>query len=183
MGRKTSATPKSVSKKKTSHTQTFGKASASARILWAAMVLEKLSKNPSLSRKQVVALASVKATTEPCVLSMLKMEGSIAYDKTTITLSELGRSKGDTSVVPANNNAVQAYLKTRYLTTKTAVLFDVLRNGRTYDRQSLGETLGNSNKTTMASALSKMAKVGLVEYPDADTVRLTNLCFPHGRPT
>ena len=182
MGRKTSATPKSVSKKKTSHTQTFGKASASARILGAAMVLEKLSKNPSLPRKQVVALASVKATTEPCVLSMLKMAGSIAYDKTTITLSELGRSKGDTSVVPANN-AVQAYLKTRYLTTKTAVLFDVLRNGRTYDRQSLGETLGHSNKTTMASALSKMAKVGLVEYPDADTVRLTNLCFPHGRPT
>ena len=156
-----------------------GKESAASRILSATLVLESILRTTMIPRKQAMIFASVKATTEPCALSKLKMEGSIQYDRTCIQLLDKGRAKAGRIHIPSNNRGVQAYLKEKFLTGKHARLFDIMCDGRIHNRRVLGASVGINNKATLASTFSRMVQTNLAEYPDKDSIQLTSICFPY----
>ena len=129
-------------------------------------------------------MAGVKSNTFPVLLSGLKKKDLIEYpDKDTIRLTPKGKAQTDLADAPADNQSVLADLKKQFLGGgKAALMFDILVDGRIHDRITLANTVGMTNKATLAVALSNMKKNGIIEY-DRTTVQLTDKCFPFGRPT
>ena len=158
--------------------------SAASRVLGAALALEKAVGRSNTPRKQVVTFACVKPASELCVLSKLKMDGLILYTKDMIQLTDEGRSQADCSTVPRDNRSFHDHLKDKFLTGASELLFEAMTDGRTYDCEFIGELLDDgTDNTTVKEGLATLAELGLIDYPrNASTVRLTNLCFPFGRP-
>jgi len=186
--------PKTTPKKKQQQQRTAkvspagaGGVSAGRRILSCALRLEMTLGIQDVPRKQIVAMAGVKTNTFPVVLSGLKKKELIEYpDKDTIRLTAKGKAQADLADLAdapaADNDSVQADLKKQFLGGKAALMFDILVDGRVHDRLAVANTVGITNKATLAVMLSNMKKNGIIEY-DRTTVQLTDKCFPFGRPT
>ena len=154
---------------------------APQRILNLVLSLETKYRNPSVDRAMIISMAGIKATTFPVTLSNLKKQGLIEYDKTSIRLTTKGREKATVVDIP-DNESIQQELKAKHkLGGKQGKLFDMLLDGESHDRAHVAESVGYTNKATFAVALSNMKKMGIIEY-DKHTIKLTDICFPFGRP-
>ena len=160
----------------------LGRESAASRVLGACVVLEKRLGRPTVPRQQVVIFACVKSTSELCVLSKLKMEGLILYTKNTIQLTDDGRSLADHSTIPRDNRTHHAHLKDKFLTGVLTFLFEAMADGKVHDRLSLCRMMAGLTEEETLDNLSKLKKMGFIEYPDQNSVQLTDVCFPFGRP-
>ena len=122
------------------------------------------------------------------MISTMKKQGFIDYDKDFIRLTELGRSKAKVDplampVMGADNEATMAGIKERFkLGGMKGRLFDLLGDGRVHDRATVTNEIGCDNKCTLAVLLSNMKKREIIAY-DHTTIQLSDLCFPYGRPT
>jgi len=160
--------------------------SAAKRILGALLALENSSGSKDVPRDKVSKLSFVtKAQTFANTLVNLKKKGLIECpDAKTIRLTQKGREQADPNDVPTvDNTDIQKVLKEKFCKGgKAALLFDALLDGRVHDRNELASAAGITAKQTMANSLCKMKKDGLLEMPDRSTVRMSDMCFPTGRP-
>jgi hypothetical protein len=164
------------------------KPSGTQRILDVTLSYEMRSKERlvDVPRKYVVSLSGLKPSTFPVTISGLKKKGLIEYDAKTIRLTELGRSlaKYDMNeTVALDNTATLAEIKKKHKLQggMGGRLFDLLQDGRVWDRAVAAKDIGCENKGTLAVMLSNLKKNGIIDY-DRHTIKLTDMCFPCGRP-
>lgn len=171
-----------------SRTKRGGGGGGPQRILDICLTLERRSHGDvNVPRRTVLALSGVKNSTFPVAISGMKKKGLIDYDKDFIRLTDDGRAKANPGELPeisVDNETVQADIKKRHklLGGNRGLLYDLLLDGRAHGRAAAAERIGCTNKATFAVALSNMKKDGIITY-DKDTVSLTDMCFPKGRPT
>ena len=153
------------------------------KILDFALFLESRSGNPDVPRKQVLSMSGVKANTFPVTISGMKKKGLIEYDKDYIRLTEQGRAKANpVADISTDNCSAQEEVKQKFkIGGKSAVLFDILLDGRVHDRETVIGGLGLKSKGSAAVMLCNLKKHGVIEY-DKTTIKMTDLCFPFGRP-
>ena len=176
-----------AAKKASSHKgkKNTGGISGPQRILDFVLSMENRTGDPNVPRKMVVAASGVKANTFPVTISGMKKKGLIEYDSSTVCLTEEGRSKANAAsqMEVFDNASAQDDLKEQFkIGGKAGLLFDAMRDGRVHDRTTLAESLGITNKATLAVMLSNMRKNGIIEY-DRTTIQLSEMNFPMGRPT
>lgn len=182
MGRTTIIPTKATAFKGSETLVKLGRESAASRVLGACIALERRLGRPKIPRQQVVTFACVKSTSELCVLSKLKMEGLISYTKNTIQLTNEGRSQADDSTIPQDNRTFHTHLKEKFLTGILAFIFEAMTDGKSHDLQSLSGIMPGLTKEATLDSLSKLKKLGLIEYPGQSMIQLTDVCFPFGRP-
>ena len=164
------------------------------RILNFVLGMTNRYQGGSVPRTMVAEASGIKESSFKVTISAMKQKGLIQYDPDSIRLTEIGRSNaqgggndkdgtGDTTYTEiVNNMSVQDDIKRRFrLGGQYAILYDAIRDGDVYDRESLGNVFGLENKKSVAVLLSRMKRNGILEY-DRTTVRLTDMNFPMGRP-
>lgn len=169
-----------VKKSRPTATMRGGK-DAGSKILDCAVAVERLSHGQNgAPRKKVASLSMVAKGTFPCTLTKLKKVGLVTYDANFIYPTEEGRQQAQTTNVPADNFTVQTYLKDAYLRNmgKGKDMFMAMCDGRVHNRKELAKSVGVS-MSSVPSLLSKMVKLGLVEYVGKEGVQQTDMCFPY----
>lgn len=154
-------------------------------ILNFALFFEKTSGGScNVPRKRLLTMSGVKANTFPVTLCNMKKKGLIEYNKDTVQLTKAGRAKAEpVTNLPTDNASAQKDIKIRFkISGKPAVLFDQLVDGRTHKREIVVGGLGFKSKNSAAVMLSNLKKNGIIEY-DKTTIKLTDICFPFGRPS
>ena len=159
-----------------------GGISAPQKILNYILTLEKTTGNPTVDRKMIATLSGVKSNTFPVTISGMKKKGLIEYSKDTMNLTDIGRAKANVTDMPDNSSTQEELKKKHKIGGKQAVMFDILLDGHEHDRAEIATKVGYTNKKSFAVALSNLKKTGLLEY-DKTTIKLTDVCFPFGRPT
>jgi len=98
-------------------------------------------------------------------------------------LTDDGRAKANISTNLITDNAsAQEDIKERFkIGGKSAELFEMLRDGRVHDREYTLGSLGHKSKNSASVMLSTLKKYGVIEF-DRTTIKMTDICFPYGRP-
>lgn len=156
------------------------------RILDFVLAMEGKLNTAQIPRKMVMAASGVKNTTFPVTISgMKKKKGWIDYDKDTISLTELGRSKANPGAIMEggfdNESAQEDNIRRFKIGGKALALFNAMRDGKVHDRVALAEQMGITNKGTLAVMLSNMKKNGILLVTPT-TLQLSDMNFPLGRP-
>lgn len=169
--------------KKTKTSRSSNGVSGSQKILDFCLFHEKRFKTPNANRKKALSSSGLKPNTFQVTLSQMKKKGLIEFDKDSVRLTEEGRAKAnpEAEISSADNASAQKDIKARYkVGGKAAVLFDLLTDGQVHDRESVVGGLG-LKKNSAQVMLSVLKKHGIIEF-DRTTVKMTDLCFPCGRP-
>ena len=158
--------------------------SAEGRILGCLLHEETIKKQNEAPRKQVAILASIKPSSFAPLVSKMKGRDLIfCPSKDTLGLTEKGRSMADPSFVPSSNKDACTEMKAKHCAGGMAAkVFDLLDDGRVYEKTFVFERIGCKSKSTFAPLLSKLKAKGVIHYPTPNTVQLTDACFPWGRP-
>lgn len=158
------------------------------RILDFVVAMEGKLNTTQIPRKLVMAASRVKHTTFPVTISGMKKKGWIEYDKDSISLTELGRSKANPDAIVMeggggfdNESAQEDNIRRFKIGGKALVLFNAMRNGQVHDRSALAEQVGITNKGSLAVMLSNMKKSGILLVTKT-TLQLSDMNFPLGRP-
>lgn len=140
-------------------------------------------RNDSLARDQLSKGTGIAAKTVANNLIKLKQKGLVEYDATTVHLTSKGIEKaGPLASGPTSNEEIHERLK-KGLKGKQVKLFDLLADGGIHDRNVFAVELDfeDAKKKGFKNLCSALSGKGLVEYPDKQTMTLTDTCFPLGR--
>lgn len=170
--------------KSSSSSSKKGTSSGSQRILDFVLCIESSSGSPNVPRETMTMICGIRPTTLPVTLCNMKKKGLVQYSKDTVRLTEKGRAlANEHAVFFMDNGAAQADIKTKFkIGGKAALLFDQLADGLVHDRHSIVDSLGFKSKNSAAVMLSNLKKNGVIEY-DKSTIKMTDACFPFGRPS
>jgi Mn-dependent DtxR family transcriptional regulator len=85
--------------------------------------------------------------------------------------------------LPATNEEQHERMK-ESLSPKQKQLFQQLKDGQPHPREGLSSTLGydSPKKSAFTMLLTRTKKLGYIEYVGNDSVQLTDMAFPLGRP-
>lgn len=118
-------------------------------------------------------------------LGNLKKKGFVEYpDGKTVALTDQGvEYVGEVDPSDLSNEAIQNEMK-EMIPAKARDIFDALLDGKEHDRKKLAEQLKyDMNKLSgYQKNISQMRTLGFVDYPSKTTIKLTDSCFPLGRP-
>ena len=138
----------------------------------------------SLPRDRLTKGTGLKPKTVANAITKLKQEELIVCDPKSLHLTEAGIQKVGTLANIATTNAErQERLKEKLKGRKAIELFELLSDGGIYDKDETAKALGYDGKK-VKSFMNLIASVkgqGLLEYPDSDSLQLTDMCFPFGR--
>ena len=105
----------------------------------------------------------------------------------TVRLTEKGKDMSDVddSIPLPTTAAVHEDIKRNVLRgRKMTEIFDYLADGKTRKKSDLMKVIQYTNKNSFSVLMSQMkCSTGVLEYPDQHSVRLTDMCFPYGRPS
>jgi hypothetical protein len=178
--------PKKAVKKQSSPKYNKDSGGGRQRILDLLLAIEMQSGNVNVPRKMVASQVGIKDSTFAVTISIMKNKHDlIDYDKETIHLTDKGRSKAVPAKRPLDNETAQKEIMERYKlggSGMAGLLFKMLLDGQVHDRQAVSSNIGCTNKGTIAVLLSKLKKSQVIEY-DRNTIRLSDKCFPYGRPS
>ena len=169
--------------KKTKTSRSNNGGSGQQKILDFCLFHEKRFNNPNAPRKKALTCSGLKPNTFGVTLSQMKKKGFIGFDKDSVRLTEEGRAKAnpEAEISTVDNDSAQKDIKARYkVGGQAAVFFDLLTDGLVHDRESVVGGLV-MKKTSANVMLSVLKKHGIIEF-DRTTVKMTDLCFPCGRP-
>ena len=120
-------------------------------------------------------------------LGQLKKGGYLTYGPgSTLILSEKGSSLFSLSSSASSaltNESIHEDMK-EMLSPKARLIFDALLDGERHDRKVVALELGYdmSKLSGYQKDISKMKTLGFLEYPTKTEIRLSDTCFPLGRP-
>jgi len=103
-------------------------------------------------------------------------------DKSSVFLTEKGQQEaGDVPELPTNKEAQEAILEE--LTSKRKEAFELLNDGKVYLRSDIAAKLGYESEKHQGfkKLLDRIKAMGYLDYPDKDSVQLSDTCFPNGR--
>jgi len=137
----------------------------------------------SLPRERLTKGTGLAAKTVNNNITKLKQKGWVDYDAKTIHLTENGmESSGAMANVPKTNAEIHERTKSK-LKGKEILLFEMLADGNVRDRNEVAQALGYENMKTKAflNVVGKLSGQGIAEYPDKQSVQLSDKCFRFGR--
>jgi hypothetical protein len=94
-------------------------------------------------------------------------------------------SGGEDDNLPSTNEAIQDEIKNKFVKKhkKALQVFELIVDGRDYNKRELGIQVGcPTYNSTIRNAISYLSIRKIVEYPNPESVRLSDMCFPFGRP-
>jgi hypothetical protein len=94
-------------------------------------------------------------------------------------------SDGTPARLNTTNESIQDDIKTTLLqkNKKAMQMFELMVDGRDYNKRELATTVGCPTcNSTFRNAMAFLKTRNLVDYPDAGSIRLSDMCFPFGRP-
>jgi predicted transcriptional regulator len=140
--------------------------------------------NETLPRSRLTMGTGLATKTVINNLAKLKQKGLIEYpDPKTIKLTQEGvNAVGTLANLPKTNADRHECIK-KNLKGKHINLFDLLLDGNIHDKNAIANALGYDSQKTkgFVNLIGAMRSQGLVEYPDKQTVKLSDICFPFGR--
>jgi len=153
--------------------------------------LAKLQKHQQVTdapRKQVATLTGMKITSLNVLLCHMKKKGLVECPSgDTVRLTESGKNMSDVddSTPLPTTAAVHDDIKKNVLKGgRMLEIFDHLSDGKTHKKAHLMNAIRYTNKNSFSVLMSQMkSSTGVLEYPDQQSVRLTDMCFPFGRPS
>ena len=117
-------------------------------------------------------------------LSSLKKSGFMDVDRDVVRITPLGMDQlipedfGNFEA-PTSNQKLYDYLADKHkLTRKEILLIDTMSCGRTFRREDVAKAIGCSFNQTFKNLQSRLRKIGVLEYVDAESIRLTDRMFP-----
>ena len=115
-------------------------------------------------------------------LTPLKNDGYITFVSGDVSITEKGFEVApEVEPIAPTNEKAQEQFKSKL--KKMAVrIFDHLTDGREYGKKELAETLKVAYNSTFHNAMTQLIKEGAAVYPTKGSVKLTEDCFPEGRP-
>lgn len=180
-----------VCKRRNTRTQSKRRSSGQGGQKGVVNALAKLQKHRRVTdapRKQVAALTGMKLTSFNVLLSHMKKKGLVeCRTSDTVRLTQEGKDMAnvddDTTPLP-DTAAVHDDIKRNVLSgTKMLEIFDYLADGKVHKKADVMQAIGYTNKNSFSVLMSNTkSKTGVLEYPDNQSVRLTDMCFPFGRP-
>lgn len=105
------------------------------------------------------------------------------YDAKAISLTEKGiQALGALATRPTSNAALHEMI-IKSLKGKQVRMFGILANGETYKKDNVAKQLDyeDSKVKAFVNLIGGMRGKSIVEYPDKNTVRLTDGCFVEPR--
>lgn len=128
------------------------------------------------------------------LMGKLKKKNLLVYpDAHTVRITSEGLSRVPSSATAATgssgmltNKEIQNRLKsTLNLKFQPTRIFDALVDGKIHNKKELAMSLGldGSKFASFKTYLSSLGGMGLVIYPTKDSIQLTDLAFPLGRPS
>jgi hypothetical protein len=194
MAKRTVARKSPVSRK---HTVSSGRAKGASalgggtqqKILDVAAVLTKKFGTKDVSRKKVMMLCGITAaSTFANALTKLKREGAVTFTGQSMVVTSRGMDMASTDItgisIPTSNTELQESLKDQYkLSEKSRMLIDVLSDGLVHKKADVAAAIGCVMNSTFANMMSKLKKLGIIEF-DRHTMKLTDAMFEvEGRPS
>ena len=168
--------------------------SVHGKICSALMELRALN-IPQPPRVQVALFAgysNIKSAGFAKALTYLKKERFIVFpNKKSLQLDASCIDKLPAVHAPVDNTAVQARLrvmlkgkKGKVGSSKTDQIFEELTDGMEHTRESVAMATGYTNLKSagFSKALGTLSGLGMISYPDKNSLTLTDICFPYGRP-
>ena len=144
---------------------------------------------PTPQRHHVALLAgytNVRSTGFAKALGAVKKRELIVFPSgSTVALSPTGiEALPSTIGQPKNNDEMKMRLVGVIKSPKAGEVYDCLFDGKVHRRSELAAAVGYTNikSTGFAKVLSKLGGLGVLHYPDSQTVQLTDIAFPYGRP-
>ena len=168
------------------------------KILSALFVFSSVHNSDTPEKEFVRAVADVKKVTfYPTISRMKKPKGLIQYTlhQKTMKLTDKGRDeaaklalKDDQLTLKddlvTTNEQHHVNIKKKLSPGLARNAFEYLSDGREYNKMDVMGAIKCTNRNTFGHLLSKMLKKpGYIEYRGEKNMRLTNLCFPFGRPS
>ena len=144
---------------------------------------------PSPQRHHVALLAgysNVKSAGFSKALCAVKQQGLIEYPSgSTVSLSSKGiASLPHTISKPKNNDEMKMRLLGVVRSPKAQEVYNYLVDGKIHNRADLALAVGYTNikSAGFTKVLSKLGGLGIIHYPNSQSVQLTDIAFPYGRP-
>ena len=170
--------------------------STSEKICNSLMELRALNiyKPPRIQVALSAGYSNIKSNGFVKSLSQLCKSGLISYpDKTSLSLTQGAVASLPAVTPPPNNEALQERICRLLVnqkkgkkvgSSKTALIFDALKDGKVHTRQDIANAIGYTNLKSdgFVKGLSALSSMGLLSYPDSKTVVMTDIAFPYGRP-
>lgn len=140
-------------------------------------------------RELVARRAGYGSATTPAFKMALKRAAKrghvdIVADKTTVELTESGREEaGDASENLATNEETHDKIKSD-LSPKMNEVFELIKDGEPHLRSVIATTLGymNEKEAAFKMLLNRIRKKGYLDFIDKQSIQLSDICFPTGRP-
>ena len=179
MVRAPTKSPKKKAAKKSNASGTTSK----DRIL-QALASQASCGNNKPERKVIMAMAVILNVRSfgTTLLDIKKKTGFIDYDKTSVWLTAEGKEHiGEAALaVPATNDAMQDKIRSEMIKgSMPRNIYDIMLDGEWHTRAELAENMGVDNNRSFGTYVSALSKV--VER-QGKSIRLSELCFPCGRP-
>merc|ERR1712224_1141972 len=129
-----------------------------------------------MAKIKLLAFCEQDINTLPVMLSYMKKEHLIRDNTETVWLTRKGRAKSNFGTRQENfdNIAAQEDIKERYnIEGEAEVLFDILRDGKAHDLQSVRGSLGPKHKNSAGRALSSLNQNGVIEFQCNSTAKVS----------
>jgi len=140
-------------------------------------------------RELVARRAGYGTATSPAFKMALKRAAKrghmdIVTDKTTVELTESGREEaGDASLHLASNEETHEKIKLD-LSAKMNEVFELVKDGQPRLRSAIAATLGykSEKEAGFKMLLNRIRNKGYLDFIDKQSIQLSDICFPTGRP-
>ena len=165
------------------------KPTAEEKILSTLFQLSEVYKTNEPKKECVQTMAGVKQVTFSSTISRMKDKHLIEYKlhQKTMKLTKRGKDMAAKLTTPndlvTSNEQHHENIKNKLSDGLAQGIFEYLSDGQEHNKKDIMEAIECTNQKTFGPLLSKQfKKPNYIEYPSKDTVRLTDQCFPFGRP-
>ena len=136
------------------------------------------------SRAMIMGLALITSAKSfsNILPDLKKRDGYVDYDANSIWLTEKGRNHvgPEALAVPENNDAMQAIIRSNTLNSKKArEIFDELLDSKWYTRDEIAAKMNMPKNKSFQNAVGSLSKI---VDKKGGKIRLSDICFPCGRP-
>ena len=165
-------------------------------ILVCLLMLHRAGMKSNVPRQQVASLTNYTKESLRVMLGKLRGKGYVDYDRTTVTITATGLEAAKKEAknnghdlddgLDLTNESTQDRIKETYkLSGAKAKIYDLLLDGKAHPREDIMAAIACTNKDSFRVFIGSLSTNGLVEQFNQGKkkmLKLSDLCFPFGRP-
>jgi hypothetical protein len=111
----------------------------------------------------------------------------VVHPDGTVAATDSGHGEAQLSgmVLPTSNREAHEKIMNEHLTPKMKEAFELMIDGQPFVRSDIAKSLGyvSAKEAAFQMLLRRIRDKGFLEFLDKESVQLSDVCFPVGRPT